>query len=140
MDKCVRRDAIEGNPPATVLARAGPGIRPAFAATNHFILNAWQFSETHTFSPTTVNEANFGYMRDEGIQPKTGLFSVPLINVTGQSTAFGNGFAAGDFIQHNYHWRGVLTPIRASHTLTFRNHRRFRHDLPQSLPPLTPPT
>jgi hypothetical protein len=41
-------------------------------------------------------------MRDEGITPQTGLFSVPLINVTGQGQGFGNGFALGDFIQHNY--------------------------------------
>src|SRR6202011_4466862 len=89
----------------------------------------WQFSETHTFSPTTVNEANFGYMRDEGIQPQTGLFSVPLINVTGQGVGFGNGFALGDFIQHNYHWRDVLTHIRGSHTLKFGYEGWFGDDV-----------
>src|SRR6185369_5718344 len=103
-------------------------IRPAFAATSHFILNSYQFNETHTFSPTTVNEASFGYMRDEGIQPQTGLFSVPLINVTG-SLGFGNGFAAGDFIQHNYHWRDVLTNIRGSHSFKFGYEGWFGDDV-----------
>jgi len=29
---------------------------------------------------------------------------------------FGEGFAQGDFIQHNYHWRDVLTHIKGGHT------------------------
>ena len=33
--------------------------------------------------------------------------------------AYGVGFAQGDFIQHNYHWRDVLTHVRGTHTLKF---------------------
>ena len=33
--------------------------------------------------------------------------------------AFGVGFAQGDFIQHNYHWRDVLTHVKGAHTLKF---------------------
>ncbi len=140
IDKYFSKDRIYGNTYRTVLDTGGPAIRPAFAATNHFILNAWQFSETHTFTPTTVNEANFGYMRDEGIQPKTGLFSVPLVNVTGQNTGFGNGFALGDFIQHNYHWRDVLTHIRGSHTLKFGYEGWFGDDVENFQGPHAQPT
>jgi hypothetical protein len=140
IDKYFKNDRIYGNTYRTVLDTGGPAIRPAFAATNHFILNAWQFSETHTFSPTTVNEANFGYMRDEGIQPQTGLFSVPLINVTGMNTGFGNGFALGDFIQHNYHWRDVLTHIRGSHTLKFGYEGWFGDDVENFQGPHAQPT
>ncbi len=140
IDKYFRNDRIYGNTYRTVLDTGGPAIRPAFAATNHFILNALQFNETHTFSPTTVNEANFGYMRDEGIQPQTGLFSVPLINVTGQGTGFGNGFALGDFIQHNYHWRDVLTHIRGSHTLKFGYEGWFGDDVENFQGPHAQPT
>jgi len=32
---------------------------------------------------------------------------------------FGDGFAQGDFIQHSYHWRDVLTRIRGAHSLKF---------------------
>jgi hypothetical protein len=32
---------------------------------------------------------------------------------------YGVGFAQGDFIQHNYHWRDVLTHIRGTHTMKF---------------------
>jgi Carboxypeptidase regulatory-like domain/TonB dependent receptor len=140
VDKYFKNDRIYGNAYRTVLDTGGPAIRPAFAATNHFILNAYQFSETHTFSPTTVNEANFGYMRDEGIQPQTGLFSVPLINVTGQGQGFGNGFALGDFIQHNYHWRDVLTHIRGSHTLKFGYEGWFGDDVENFQGPHAQPT
>jgi hypothetical protein len=139
IDKYFKNDRIYGNVYRSVLDTGGPAIRPAFAATNHFILNAWQFSETHTFSPTTVNEASFGYMRDEGIQPKTGLFSVPLINVTG-SLGFGNGFAAGDFIQHNYHWRDVLTHIRGSHEFKAGFEAWFGDDVEEFQGPHAQPT
>jgi hypothetical protein len=139
IDKYFSKDRIYGNVYRTVLDTGGPAIRPAFAATNHFILNSWQFNETHTFSPTTVNEASFGYMRDEGIQPQTGLFSVPLINVTG-SLGFGNGFAAGDFIQHNYHWRDVLTNIRGSHSFKFGYEGWFGDDVENFQGPHAQPT
>ena len=139
IDKYFSKDRIYGNYYRTVLDTGGPAIRPAFAATNHFILGSWQFNETHTFSPTTVNEASFGYMRDEGIQPQTGLFSVPLINVTG-SLGFGNGFAAGDFIQHNYHWRDVLTHIRGSHTFKFGYEGWFGDDVEEFQGPHAQPT
>ena len=140
IDKYFKNDRIYGNTYRTVLDYGGPAIRPAFAATNHTILNAYQFSETHTFSPNTVNEANFGYMRDEGITPQTGLFSVPLINVTGQGTGFGNGFALGDFIQHNYHWRDVLTHIRGGHTFKFGYEGWFGDDVENFQGPHAQPT
>jgi len=139
-DKYFKNDRIYGNVYRTVLDYGGPAIRPAFAATNHTILNSYQFNETHTFSPTIVNEASFGYMRDEGITPQTGLFSVPLINVTGQGTGFGNGFALGDFIQHNYHWRDVLTHIRGSHTLKFGYEGWFGDDVENFQGPHAQPT
>ena len=56
-------------------------------------------------------------MRVEGVQPATGLFSVPVVNVTGGGQGFGSGFAQGDFIQHNYHWRDVLTHVFRSHNI-----------------------
>jgi len=79
-------------------------------------------------------------MRDEGIQPQTGLFSVPLINVTGQGQGFGNGFALGDFIQHNYHWRDVLSHIRGSHTLKFGYEGWFGDDVENFQGPHAQPT
>jgi hypothetical protein len=78
---------------------------------------AFQVNETHTFNASTLNEASFATMRVEGVQPATGLFSVPVVNVTGGGQGFGSGFAQGDFIQHNYHWRDVLTHTFRSHNI-----------------------
>ena len=48
---------------------------------------------------------------------------MPSISVNGINAdggmAYGVGFAQGDFIQHNYHWRDVLTHVRGTHTLKF---------------------
>ena len=50
-------------------------------------------------------------------------YTVPSISVNGINAdggqAYGVGFAQGDFIQHNYHWRDVLTHVKGTHTLKF---------------------
>lgn len=116
-DKYFTKDRIYGNFYRTTLDTGGPAARPAFQATNTFSTNSLQANETHTFSPTTLNEAAFAYLRVEGVQPATGNFVVPIVTVTSLGTGFGNGFALGDFIQHSYHWRDVLTRIQGTHTL-----------------------
>jgi hypothetical protein len=118
IDKYFANDRIYGNFYRTTLDTGGPAVRPAFATTNTYATNSFQANETHTFSPTTLNEAAFAFLRVEGVQPATGNFAVPVVSVTGLGTGvFGNGFALGDFIQHSYHWRDVLTHIQGSHTL-----------------------
>ena len=72
---------------------------------------------THNFSATTLNELIYGQIRIEGFIGETGDFTIPGISVTGQSVGYGVGFAQGNFIQHNYHWRDVLTHIRGAHVL-----------------------
>src|SRR5208337_1661007 len=73
-----------------------------------------QVNETHTFSPTTLNEAQFGFVINYGISPGTGLFSVPVISVVSDN-GYGDGFAQGNYYQHNYRWRDVLTHIYHNH-------------------------
>ena len=48
-------------------------------------------------------------------QPRTGLFSVPVVGVTGLGVGFGDGSALEDYIQHGIHWRDVITYIRGNH-------------------------
>ena len=117
IDKNFTNDRIYGNVYRNTLSTGGPAARSAFASTSNYWTFAWQGNEEHTFSTNTINEAVAGGMRVEGVLPATGDFKVPLVNVTGLGTGFGNGFAMGDFIQHNYHWRDVLTHIRGTHTL-----------------------
>ena len=72
----------------------------------------------------TLNELTAGQSRVEGILGSGAKdYTVPSISVNGINAdggmAYGVGFAQGDFIQHNYHWRDVLTHVRGTHTLKF---------------------
>jgi hypothetical protein len=119
LDKYFDKDRIYGTFFRTTLNTGGPAARPAFSSTSNYSTDSAQVNETHTFSPSTLNEAAFAFLRVEGVSPATGDFSVPVVNVTGMSQGFGNGFALGDFVQHNYHWRDVLSHVAGNHTLKF---------------------
>jgi hypothetical protein len=118
-DKTFGRDRIYGNYYNTTLDTGGGTLRPGLGTTNHYYTHSVQFNETHTFSPDLLNEASFGYYHVVGIAPETGTFSIPVVSVVGQSAGLGDGFAAGDFYQHNYHWRDVLTYIHKNHDVKF---------------------
>ena len=139
IDKDFSKDRLYGTFFRTTLNTNTPNPRSAFVETNKFYQYALQANETHTFSPTTINEAAFAAMRVEGIQPATGLFSVPVVNVTG-SQNFGDGFAQGDFIQHNYHWRDVLTHIVKSHAIKVGYEGLFGDDVEVFNGPYDQPT
>jgi hypothetical protein len=116
LDKYFDKDRIYGNFFRNTISGGGPAVRPDFKTTNAFYVFSLQVNETHTFSPNMLNEAIFGYNRIEGFSPKTGLFTVPIVNVNQLGTGWGDGFAQGDYIQHSYHWRDVLTRIVGSHS------------------------
>jgi hypothetical protein len=129
IDKYFSKDRVYGNIYRTTLSTGGPAIRPAFATTSTYVTDSVQGSETHTFSGSTLNDASFGYNKVQGISPSSGKFDVPGISIAGQGVGFGDGFALGNFIQHNYHWRDVLTQIRGTHTLRFGYEGRHGDDL-----------
>ena len=116
LDKYFSKDRIYGNFFRDTINDGGPSIRPAFAESSDYYTFSLQVNETHTFSANMLNEAVFGYNRIEGISPKSGLFTVPLVSVNQLGTGWGDGFADGDYIQHSYHWRDVLTRIVGSHS------------------------
>jgi len=116
IDKYFTKDRLYGNFIRNTISSGGPAIRPAFATTSADYGASIQVNETHTFSPSMLNEAAFGYNRIEGFANKTGTFTVPIVNVGALGVGFGNGFAQGDFIQHSYHWRDVLSDIRGGHS------------------------
>jgi hypothetical protein len=116
LDKYFSKDRIYGQFFRDTISSGGPAIRPAFATTSAYYTFSFQVNETHTFSPNMLNEAVFGYNRIEGISPNKGLFTVPIVGVTGLGTGWGDGFADGDYIQHSYHWRDVLSRVVGSHS------------------------
>lgn len=117
IDKSFTRDRLYGLFYRDTISEGGPSVRPAFNETSHYYTFSIQGNETHTFSPTLLNEAFFGYNRIEGISPSSGLFYVPSVSVNQLGTGWGDGFADGDYIQHSYHWRDVLTKIVGTHTI-----------------------
>jgi hypothetical protein len=117
VDKYFSRDRIYGSFFRTLSHQNDPNVIPQFASTQHTVQRAFQVNWTHDFSPATLNEAIFAQNRIEGFLGETGDFTIPGITVTGQSVGYGVGFAQGDFIQHNYHWRDVLTHVRGAHVL-----------------------
>lgn len=116
IDKYFEKDRIYGLFYRDTISTGGPSVRPAFNTTNNYYTFSLQGNETHTFSPSTLNEAFMGYQRIEGFAPSSGLFTVPSVSVTGLGVGFGDGFALGDYVQHSYHWRDVLTHIHGAHT------------------------
>jgi len=128
IDKYFKNDRIYGSFFRTILHFGGPAATPQFSTTNHNTEQAFQVNYTHTFSPTTLNEAIFAQNRIEGFLGETGDFTIPGITVSG-SQGYGVGFAQGDFIQHNYHWRDVLTHVRGTHVLKFGYEGWFGDDV-----------
>lgn len=117
LDKDFKKDRIFGNFYRNTAETGGPNIRPAFNETSDYYVFNLQGNETHTFSSKMLNEAIFNYSRIEGFADRNGLYTVPLIGVTNLGNGFGDGFADGDYIQHAYAWRDVLTRIVGSHSI-----------------------
>ena len=145
IDKSFKNDRIYGSFYRTLLTYGAASAIPAFSALNNNWQRAFQVNWSHTFSSNTVNEAIFGANRVEGVLGSGAKdYSVPSIAVQGVTTeggqSFGVGFAQGDFIQHNYHWRDVLTHVRGAHTLKFGYEGWFGDDVEPFQGPWSQPT
>lgn len=125
IDKYFTNDRVYGSFYRTVLSYGQPTAIPEFSPGNNQNWEyAFQGSWLHDFGPATINQATFGVSRVEGtLGSGAPVYSVPDVSVAGVNAdggmAFGVGFAQGDFIQKNYHWRDVLTHITGQHTLKF---------------------
>ncbi len=124
IDQGFKNDRIYVSLFRTLLLTGAPSAMPQFSALNNTWQVAGQASWTHTFSANTLNDFTAGQSRVEGVLGSGAKdYTVPSISVNGinvdSGQAFGVGFAQGDFIQHNYHWRDVLTHVKGAHTLKF---------------------
>ena len=122
LDKGFKNDRIYASLFRTLLLTGAPSPMPQFSALNNTWQVAGQASWTHTFSPNTLNDFTAGQSRVEGVLGSGAKdYTIPSISVNGinvdSGQAYGVGFAQGDFIQHNYHWRDVLTHVRGAHSL-----------------------
>lgn len=124
IDQGFKKDRLYVSLYRTLLEDGAASPMPQFSALNNTWQIAGQVGWTHTFSANTLNELNAGQSRVEGVLGSGAKdYTVPSISVNGINAdggmAYGVGFAQGDFIQHNYHWRDVLTHVRGTHTLKF---------------------
>jgi hypothetical protein len=145
LDKYFKSDRIYASLYRTLLTTGAASAMPQFSALNHNWQVAVQVNWAHTFSPTTLNEAIFGGNRVEGVLGSGAKdYTVPSVAVTGinvdSGQAFGVGFAQGDFIQHNYHWRDVLTHVQGKHSLKFGYEGWFGDDVEPFQGPYSQPT
>ena len=146
IDKYWDKDRIYGSVYRTTLNYGAASPMTQFSAANdNNWQRAFQVNYTHTFSPNTLNEAIFAANRVEGTLGSGAQdYTVPSINVPGinvdSGQAFGVGFAQGDFIQHNYHWRDVLSHVRGPHTLKFGYEGWFGDDVEPFQGPYSQPT
>ncbi len=127
VDKYWAKDRLYGNFFNSNLDTKTDNARGAFASTSSFKTPSLQVNETHTFSDRTLNEAQFGFTYVDGKNSTTGLFTVPSISVTGE-----NGYGTGtpyEFIQHNLHWRDVVTHVVGHHQLKVGYEGSFNDNL-----------
>ncbi len=139
-DKDWAKDRIYGSVYRTTLTAGTPEAIPAFSSLDSYWERAFQFNYVHTFSTSWVNEGIFGASRVQGEEGFAPNYSVPDVSVTGISQGYGTGFAQGDFIQNNYHWRDVLTHVRGAHALRFGYEGWYGDDVEPFQGPWSQPT
>jgi len=142
IDKYFSHDRVYASAYRTVLSYGAPGPIPQFSAANN---QNWEYAVqanwTHTFNPNTLNEGIFGVSRIEGtLGSGAQVYSVPNVSVGGINVGFGAGFAQGDFIQKNYHWRDVLTHVQGAHTLKFGYEGWYGEDIEPFQGPYSTPS
>ncbi len=109
------KDRLYGNVLKTQLDQGAKFPFPAFdtsADTNSWFVN---LNETHTFSPSVLNEVAISYVRNYGLGGVS-HGEVPLILVIGMEPI---NFTIGpiQFAQNNWHLRDTLSLIRGKHSL-----------------------
>ena len=87
-----------------------------------------------------MNEASYGYAYLIQTEPATGLFTVPVVGVGGLGTAFGDGFALGQYAENNDHWRDVLTFVKGAHAFKFGYEGWHGTDVANFAPSYSQPT
>jgi len=117
IDQNFKRERIYASYYNSKVNTLNASVRSGMDLPNLQTSRSFQVNETHTFGAALLNEAKFGYLPIEGLNGATGPFNIPQINISGQGTAIGVGPAHQDFIQHNYHWRDVVSLVKGRHNL-----------------------
>ncbi|MGA8270288.1 MAG: TonB-dependent receptor [Candidatus Sulfotelmatobacter sp.] len=144
IDQEFKNDRIYVSLYRTLLNGVTATATPQFSSGSPTWEVAGQATWTHNFSPTTLNDFSAGLSRVEG-NLGTGAkdYTVPDINAgisQDGGLSYGVNFSQGDFIQHNYHWRDVLTHVQGAHTLKFGYEGWYGDDVENFQGPWSVPT
>jgi hypothetical protein len=93
----------------------GSDVRPAFSYLTWYHNYTMTVDETHTFSPTLINEFKSYALRTAGlVQCKD--CNIPTISITGVTSGYGLG-GPTPFTQNNFYWQDNVTKIKGAHTI-----------------------
>lgn len=93
----------------------GNDVRPAFSYLNWYHNYILTIDETHSFSPTLINEFKTYALRTAGLV-QCPECNIPAISITGVSSGFGVG-GPTPFTQNNFYWQDNVTKIHGAHTI-----------------------
>ena len=117
LDQIFKRDRIYASYYNSVLSTLTASVRDGMNTNGRQTSRSFQVNETHTFSPSLLNEAKFGYLPIEGLSAEVGPFNVPLTNIAGLGTSIGIPQPHLLFIQHNYRWRDTAILVKGRHNI-----------------------
>jgi Carboxypeptidase regulatory-like domain/TonB dependent receptor len=123
------RDRLYGSFINTTLSTEAPNTRPAFTYNYPEGDSFFNIDYTHTFSPTLLNEFNFGFSRTGSAVPGGNNPGVPQISLNDGVAGFGifSSIPFG-FFQMNYEWKDILTKFHGKHNLKMGVEFRRGHD------------
>ncbi len=124
-----QNDRVYGSFMQTYLKSPQPEARTAFEYPFPEGDSFLSLTEDHTFSPSMLNEAKFGFSRTGAFVPGV-LPQIPQIALDDGVQGFGindNAIPFG-FFQMNYEWKDILTKYQGKHNLKMGAEFRRGHD------------
>ncbi len=112
------KDRLYLNVYRTTLDTSSLSVYPAFTIATPYHASYANLNETHTFSPTMINEIAASYVRVYGDDPCKPC-SVPGISIQGLTGGLGQGWSPGQYVQNVYEYRDMATLNRGRHSLKF---------------------
>ena len=113
------RDRIYFNYLRNDLDKESTTVRRGFESVSDSDSWMTQGNWTHTFSPTVLNQFNFGYfsIKGNGVQDTGVPFRIPSVGIDGQGLGINPGWGPSNFIQNHTTFRNVVNVLKGSHSL-----------------------
>ena len=117
IDKAFQRDRVYGSVFRSTEITQSPALVPAQSTFSNNWEYAIQGDETHTFSPSLLNEATIGATRSEGTYTANNYYLNPVVSITGMN-GYGEG-GEGIYVIATQRYRDILIYTRRNHSISF---------------------